>query len=130
MAHFFVDTNILIAHLRQKQPTMLDKAIKRYGEALASDLVIFELEVGARRAGREFEFRTHFSYIQTFPLSQPILIEAAVIQAELLSQNQTIGLSDTFIAATAIFYDLPLLTLNAKHFSRLERLKVLEIPER
>lgn len=126
---FFVDTSILITHLRQKQAvTVLDKARSTYGIPVVSDVVVFELEVGARRAGRSLEFQFHFAGVKTYPLSQNILIEAAHIQAELLGKNQGIGLTDTFIAATALYHHLPLLTLNTKHFQRVLGLHLLPIP--
>jgi tRNA(fMet)-specific endonuclease VapC len=127
-ALFFVDSSALIAHMRkQKPPTILDKSVV-YGIAIASEMVVFELEVGGRRAGRVLEFQTHFPALTTYPLTADILIEAAVIQAELLSKNQVIGVLDTFIAATAIHHNLPLLTLNTKHFQRIPNLRLLPLP--
>jgi len=127
-AQFFVDTSVLIAHLRQQQPTVFTKARTVYGTPSVSDAVVFELEVGARRAGRQFDFHSHFANIQTFPLSQDILIEAAILQANLLQSNQVIGLIDTFVAATALYHKLPLFTLNFKHFQRVAGLTLLTIP--
>ncbi len=109
---FLVDTSVLIAHLRQtKSPSVLESAQAAYGVPVTSDIVVFELEVGARRAGREFEFRNLFKPMHSYPLTRPILIRAADIQAALLSQNKVIGLPDTFIAATALEHDIPLLHL-------------------
>ena len=125
---FFVDTTVLIGHMRQKQPpTLLDKAHAAYGVPVVSEIVIFELEVGARRAGRSFEFQQNFNFLRAYPLLQAILIEAAHIQADLLNQNQVIGLPDTFIAATAMYHNWPLLSLNTKHFQRVAGLNLLPI---
>ncbi len=126
---FFVDSNILIRHIRQKQsPTIYEQAIAKYGTAVVSEIVIFELEVGARRAGRQFEFQTHFNHLTAYPMIATIWVEAAKIHATLLSQNQTIGIFDTFIAATAIHHHLPLFTLNSKHFQRVTGLTLLPMP--
>lgn len=125
---FFVDTSILIAHLRQQQPTVFTRSRALYGTPVVSDAVIFELEVGARRAGRQFDFHTHFMPIQTYSLSQDVLFQAAQLQADLLKANQVIGLIDTFVAATALYYQLPLLTLNIKHFQRVSGLILLTVP--
>ena len=128
---FLVDTSILIAHLRQtKSPTILESANTTYGTPVTSDIVVFELEVGARRVGREFEFGILFAPMRSYPLTRAILIRAAEMQATLLSKNQVIGLPDTFIAATALEHDLPLLTLNVEHFRRIDGLTVLDVPER
>jgi predicted nucleic acid-binding protein len=46
---FLVDTSVFVAHLRQtKAPTILEIARERYGVPVTSDIVIFELEVGAQ----------------------------------------------------------------------------------
>lgn len=123
---FFVDSNILVTHLRQKiAPTVFDKARTAYGTPAVSEIVVFEIEVGARRAGRKLEFQRSFSGIKTVRLNRNVLIQAAIIQADLLSKNLVIGLADTFIAATALHYDLPLFTLNVRHFSRVSDLQLL-----
>jgi len=128
---FLVDTSVFVAHLRQtKAPTILEIAREHYGTPVTSDIVIFELEVGARRAGRTFEFSSLFKPIRSYPLTQEILIRAADIQAALLGRNEIIGLPDTFIAATALHEDLPLLTLNVDHFRRVDGLNMLAVPER
>ncbi|MBZ0317051.1 MAG: type II toxin-antitoxin system VapC family toxin [Anaerolineae bacterium] len=128
MAQFFVDTSVLIAHMRQKQPTVFQKAKSKYGDPLVSEIVVFELEVGARRAGRQREFDTHFAGISTYPLTQAVLLQAADLLVALVKQNQTIGALDTFIAATALHHQLPLFTLNSKHFQRVPNLILLSPP--
>lgn len=100
---FFVDSSLLIAHLRQtRTPTVLELGLEHHGIAGASDVIVFELEVGARRAGRSFEYQTHFADIPTFALTQEILMKAASIQA----------------------------TLNIQHFQRVDGLKILTPPTR
>jgi tRNA(fMet)-specific endonuclease VapC len=53
-----------------------------------------------------------------YPDQQTFLL-AAKIHASLISTGQTIGIVDTFIAATALTYDLDLVTANTKHFERI-----------
>jgi tRNA(fMet)-specific endonuclease VapC len=125
---FLVDTNILVSHLRQKSPTLLERAIGHFGVPTVSEVVVFELEVGAIRSGRKDEFQTHFSYMPIYPLTQEIFLRAAQIQVDLLKQNQIIGLIDTFIGATALIHNLPLFTLNLKHFQRIISLEILTLP--
>jgi tRNA(fMet)-specific endonuclease VapC len=125
---FFVDTSVLIRHLRQKTgKSVFDTACATFGQPVVSEMVVFELEVGARRAGHTLEFNAHFAEVPTYPLSLEVLLEAADIQATLLKQNQVIGLPDTFIAATAIVHDLPLFSLNTAHFQRIDGLTLLQL---
>jgi tRNA(fMet)-specific endonuclease VapC len=128
VAEFFVDTSILIAHIRKTHPAILKHASLLYGTLIVSDVVVFELEVGARRANRALEFATHFPMIKTYSVTQDIWLLSAQIQAELIRQNQIIGLSDTLIVATAIYHEKPLLTLNKKHFQRVPQVQLLDIP--
>ncbi len=127
-AKFFVDTSILIAHIRQSHSNLLTLASLRYETAIVSDVVVFELEVGAQKAGRSLEFATKFPLIETYPVTQDIWLLCAKIQAQSLKQNQVIGLTDTLVAGTSIYYDYPLLTLNNKHFQRIPQLKLLTMP--
>lgn len=46
------------------------------------------------------------------------------IWADLTARGQTIGPHDFIIAATALAHDLPIATLNPKHFERVEGLEV------
>lgn len=43
-------------------------------------------------------------------------------------KNGAIGLLDTFIAATALHHNRPLLTLNVKHYQRIPELTLLPLP--
>jgi tRNA(fMet)-specific endonuclease VapC len=43
----------------------------------------------------------------------------------LRNQNKIIETKDLFIAATALSHDLPLMTLNVKHFERIEAMKIV-----
>lgn len=43
----------------------------------------------------------------------------------LRTRNQMIEFRDIFIAATCLVHDLPIVTLNKKHFKRIDDLKIL-----
>jgi len=46
--------------------------------------------------------------------------KAAEINAQLAKAGKTIGVVDTFIAATAIIHNLALVNANTKHFPRIQ----------
>lgn len=125
---FLVDTTLLVAHIRQKQSALLPKAVLRYGRPAVSAMVVFELEVGGIEAGRHLEFFNFFGTIHIYPLDNDVLLQAAEIHVALKRKNQVIGLADTMIAATARVHQLPLLTLNTKHFQRVAGIQLLPIP--
>lgn len=125
---FLVDSSVFIAHIRLKRPSTLQKAELIYGVPIASEASLFELEVGALKVGRHAEYMTHFSAIPLLAVDRPIWLEAAAIQVELVRVNQIIDVIDTIIAATARVHQLPLLTLNTKHFQRVAGIQLLPIP--
>lgn len=127
-AQFIVDTTVLIQHIRQKNAQVLQKSILKYGLPAASAVSILELEIGARRVGREYEYQNHFGFLPVYELSESILIQAAILQADLLQKNLSIGILDVLIGATALDHRLALLTLNIKHFRRIPGLQILELP--
>lgn len=51
---------------------------------------------------------------------------AVNINNELKKKRKQIEMADLFIAATAIAYDLPIATLNKKHFERIVGLYIIE----
>ena len=51
---------------------------------------------------------------------------AVDINNELKKKRKQIEMADLFIAATAITYDLPIATLNKKHFERIDSLSIIE----
>jgi predicted nucleic acid-binding protein len=51
--------------------------------------------------------------------------KAAEIYHRLRKNNQIIEFRDIFIAATCLTFNLPIATLNKKHFKRIEGLKIL-----
>lgn len=54
-------------------------------------------------------------------------VDAAVtINSVLKRKRKQIDLADLFIAATAVAYNLPLVTLNRKHFERIDTIKLID----
>jgi tRNA(fMet)-specific endonuclease VapC len=45
---------------------------------------------------------------------------------DLLKANKMIDLADILIGATAVTYNIPIATLNFKHFDRIEGLKIIK----
>jgi tRNA(fMet)-specific endonuclease VapC len=59
------------------------------------------------------------------PFTDSVAIKAAQLYHQLKRQNKMIEFRDIFIAATCIVNELPLITLNKKHFNRIEELKLV-----
>jgi tRNA(fMet)-specific endonuclease VapC len=72
----------------------------------------------------EAVFRQFLRSVDVLPLNRSIMQRFARIRGDLRQKGQIIGDPDIFIAATAIYHDLTLLTRNRKHYGRIPTLKV------
>jgi len=62
--------------------------------------------------------------IPVLPLNRPIMRRFARLRGEQRRRGDLIGDLDLLIAATALYYDLTLITGNLRHFSRIPNLKI------
>ena len=123
-----VDTSVFIDHLRAKHKarTILS-CIPNETEIFISSVTIYELLLGATNAEKwnDVELITQGLPILTF--TGNVAKRAAQIFHELKKENSLIEFRDIFIAATALIYRLPILTINTKHFKRVKGVQVVEI---
>lgn len=116
-----IDTSILIDHLRKLNRTNTNfSQIPPSTPIFVSAITVYELLAGASDLQKLRDAQILLSATTILPFDEDI----ATIAAQLYQQmkGKTIGLADTFIAATALHHRLPLKTLNISHFSRVEGL--------
>ena len=111
------DTNILIEVYR-KNPTVISvvENIARYSRIVISDVTRAEILVGARNK-REMQILVkELEQIQCLPIQSEISDNAIQL---LISYNLSHGLDfhDALIAATAIYHNIELYTLNVRDFT-------------
>jgi Predicted nucleic acid-binding protein, contains PIN domain len=121
-----IDTGIFIEHLRIKDKT----ASTLYKLADNTDLFIsavslYELYMGATTKEKEADVQNITSDLSILPFTDAVAQKAAEIYHQLRRSNQMIEFRDIFIAATCLVNDLPIVTLNKKHFKRVDGLKIL-----
>lgn len=119
-----IDTSILIDHLRKtaKDKTVFYQLAPKC-EFVISSITEFEFSVGSTPRNEEFVHELLAS-LPVLPFDSASVNAAVKIFQTLKATNQLISLPDIFIAATAIANNLPLLTLNRKHFKRVGQLKL------
>jgi len=122
-----VDTSIIIEHLRKeiKSKSKLYSIINDY-ELYASAITEFELYAGATDKRKETDIKNILSVIKILPFTSEMAQEAAKIYLSLKKTNQSIEMSDLFIGATSIVFDIPLFTLNLKHFNRINNITLFK----
>jgi tRNA(fMet)-specific endonuclease VapC len=123
-SELLIDTSILIDYLRksQKHLTIFYQLSSQFDYSISS-ITHFEFMVGSTSNNRPF-MEQLLQELPVLPFDVDCANQAATIFQDLKSQNQLLPMADILIAATAIAYDMPLLTLNRKHFERIKPLKL------
>jgi tRNA(fMet)-specific endonuclease VapC len=89
--------------------------------------VITEYEIYSGATEQQLEYRQEFlKKITVINLDQSAVKEAVNINNQLKAKRKQIDLADLFIAAIAVSNNLPVATLNKKHFTRIESLLLVE----
>lgn len=121
-----VDTSILIDYYRKtdKEKTAWIKLV-RLGYAFAvSTVTKYEIYAGATTNQLLF-WKKIFEVIVVLPWDEQAVDQAVILNNALKRKRKQIELADLFIAATAVTRNIPLATLNRKHFDRIETLQLI-----
>jgi len=123
-----LDTSILIDYYRKtdKSKTVWIALVRQEYEFVISAITRYEIYSGATENQLLF-WDSVFQAIPTLPLNEVCVDTAVTINATLKRKSKQIDLADLFIAATAVAHNLPLATLNTKHFNRIEELILASI---
>ncbi|MBN2824520.1 MAG: type II toxin-antitoxin system VapC family toxin [Campylobacterales bacterium] len=117
----FLDTNILIEYLKGNEQLIEPYSIH---ELFISDVVVMELYQGARNKS---DLNFIISKIENFKIlethSEIMALATQLIKEYNLSHN--LKMFDAIIAATAMVYDMPLMSLNQKDFKYINELSLL-----
>ncbi len=121
-----VDTSIVIEHLRAKQKA--DTTLFRLAEEpdlYISAVSMYELYMGASTKEKMQDIVKITGSFMILPFTDEVAIQASKIYHRLRTTNKMIEFRDIFIAATCLTFDLPIVTLNKKHFRRIDGLQIL-----
>jgi len=115
-----IDTSVIIEYFRktQKEKTTLYKLCADTQEIAVSAVTVFEVFVG-NNPKNEQDTRKLFKGFSVISFDEEIAKIASREYQMLKRQNNVIEFRDIFIGATAIAANIPLATLNPKHFERL-----------
>jgi tRNA(fMet)-specific endonuclease VapC len=121
-----IDTSIIIDYLRKKnkKKSRFYKSVGNY-TLFVSTITLFELFAGARDERKRQDIDNILEYVKILPFTKNTAKKSGEIHQSLKDKNKLIEIKDLFIAATALSHNLPLMTLNVKHFDRIEELNVL-----
>jgi tRNA(fMet)-specific endonuclease VapC len=109
------DTNILIELYRGNLVLKQEIEQKGFNVLYVSDITVAEFIVGAKDKSDLERIQRQLSKYTTIPVNEEIS-EIFVDLFKTLALSHRPGIPDTLIAATALYYHLPVYTLNKKHF--------------
>ncbi len=118
-----LDTSVLVDFFRKKRKdkTFFFELSQEYDYFCTSVVTEYEIKIGNSTEQKDF-WETFFEKLKVLPFDSEVNRIAVEIHDELKSQNKLIEIPDILIAATAIRYEVPLATLNRKHFERIRNL--------
>jgi tRNA(fMet)-specific endonuclease VapC len=122
-----LDTNMLIAYVKNREPgaSLVEKIVRSYA-CYVTVITVYELLFGiARTRKSEIGEEALLDIMTVLPLTDAAARRAADLHAKLIFRNQDIGVKDVLIASICLEYDIPLITMNERHFSRVPGLKLI-----
>ena len=129
---FLLDTNVCIDVLRGRPEVVARFRENSPHDRGVSAVTAFELIQGAGRAPESYQVCER-KKVSTFlgSLLQVVFDGncgqlAGKINADLLNDGTPVGVMDVFIAATAMVMQVPLVTNNARDFSKISGLQVID----
>ena len=121
-----IDSCLFIDHLRarDKTSTLLADVLSRFVAHAISTVIQYEVEVGMTEFHQE-QWNSILEKLTVLPFERKMVLHACEIKHGLKAKGQQIEIADLFIAATAVANDVPLATLNRKHFEQIDGLKII-----
>lgn len=125
---YLIDTDTIIFALRKDRSVLIKFEENKNIPISISMITYAELIFGAKRSQNEQKNMIKVRHIrELYPieeLNEGVMEIFANIKATMFNQGMRIEDMDLFIAATAIYNDLTLVTNNTKHFEKVPYLKL------
>jgi tRNA(fMet)-specific endonuclease VapC len=121
-----LDTSVPITFLKGREPgaAAVEKAVRSYA-CFVTAIAVYELLFGMARAARRIGEDELLGGMTVLGLDNSAASRAALLHDDLIRRNHDIGVKDVLIAAICLAHDMPLLSLNQRHFSRVSGLQVV-----
>lgn len=119
-----IDTNILIELYRGNQTVKDETALIKSNVFYISSITVAEFMVGAKDKRDLKLIEKQLSKYTAIPINTDIT-DIFIDLFKTLTLSHRPGIADTLIAATALYYHLPLYTHNKKHFQFIPGIQLL-----
>ena len=123
----FLDTSVIIEYYRKKDKSksFYYELTKTYSLFAVSAITEYEVLVGSNDE-QDIYWKSFFEQITILPFTKETNQTAIKIYRQLKRISKLIPIPDLLIGATALNNNLPVATLNKKHFSRIDQLEIIE----
>lgn len=118
-----VDSDVLIAHLRGSEPARDWLLAARQAGVLSVSAVTVAEVLGGMRSGERHEVRALLRSLDCRPVTREVAEVAGDLRRRFRRSHAAISTGDYLIAATAVDGDVPLATLNVRHFPMFDGLE-------
>lgn len=120
-----LDTNIIIDYLKNKlaTPAWFSNPFSMYVSQITIGELLFGVEMSTKKQENKNAYMTFCHKIQIMPVDFEVACEYAKVKAALRKQGTPIPENDMWLAATALAFDLIMVT-GDKHFSSIPNLQV------
>jgi predicted nucleic acid-binding protein len=109
---------------KDKSKSLFFKLTEKYMFFAVSAVTEYELCLGNSQEQNIF-WNDFFSRVIVLPFDTKAVKHAVEIYKQLKQQNNLIGIPDIMIAGTSLQNNMPLATLNRKHFERINGLTII-----
>ena len=120
-----LDSSVLIELFRKKdkENTLFYSISNTYKTLCISTITYYEIGIGNRNKHADYWERL-CDNLQILPFDKDCSDNAIKIYFDLIRANKMIDLADLLIGSTALTHQIPLATLNEKHFNRIKGLEL------
>jgi predicted nucleic acid-binding protein len=122
-----LDSSVLIELFRKKdkEKTFFYSLAKTYKTFCISSITYYEIGIGNRKSHADY-WEKLCENLLILPLDKECSENAISIYLDLQKENKMIDLADILIGATALTHNIPIATLNDKHFNRIKGLEMVK----
>ncbi|MDA3879448.1 MAG: type II toxin-antitoxin system VapC family toxin [Prolixibacteraceae bacterium] len=122
-----LDSSILIELFRKndKEKTLFYSLAKTNNILCISTITYYEIGIGNRKSHVDY-WEKLTENLRILPFDRECSENAIAIYLDLLKSNKMIDLADILIGATALSHNIPIATLNDKHFNRIKGLEIIK----
>lgn len=127
---YLLDTGVLIRYIRGlSQFLELVKSLSHNGILHVSPITRLEIAYGMKKHEKEKTYYLMDELCKTLRTGEDIFKKAEEILIDLRFSGTTISIPDAIIGASAVVYDMTLVTTNKKHYENISGLEIMDVGE-